>query len=194
MPKLGTSIRIFSAVAAARDPRGRRRGRAPSRQSGTVISGAGSTFVAPLVAPVGRACRLRVRLQLSTADRLRRRHQAITSRTVDFGASDAPLSAGPVHGLQRLRADSVGTRWDIDHVQPARRQEPPAHGRPDAREDLPRPDHEVERPGDRRAQPGVTLPSTRSRSPTAPTAPARRTTSPTTSRGQPGVVSRRSGG
>ena len=53
MPKLGTSIRITSAVAAAALLAVVVAGAAsakPARQAGTTISGAGSTFVAPLVA------------------------------------------------------------------------------------------------------------------------------------------------
>ena len=50
---------------------------------------------------------------------------AITARTVDFGASDAPLTAGPVRGLQGLRPDPVGAVLDVDHLQPAERPEQP---------------------------------------------------------------------
>src|SRR5690242_14260088 len=66
---------------------------APSKQSGTTITGAGSTFVAPLVqqwaAPVGAA--YGYELQYSPVGS-GAGITAVTSRTVDFGASDAPLT------------------------------------------------------------------------------------------------------
>jgi phosphate transport system substrate-binding protein len=95
MPKLGISIRIFSAVSVAAAlavvVAGTAGARA-SRQTTTLI-GAGSTFVSPLVAQwtnaVGPA--LGVELQYSAIGS-GGGIAAITSRTVDFGASDAPLS------------------------------------------------------------------------------------------------------
>jgi phosphate transport system substrate-binding protein len=95
MPKLGTSIRTFSAVAAAAllvlavaGTAGARAGRQT-----TTILGAGSTFVSPLVAQwtsaVGPA--LGIELQYSAIGS-GGGIAAITSRTVDFGASDAPLT------------------------------------------------------------------------------------------------------
>jgi phosphate transport system substrate-binding protein len=97
MPKLGTSIRIVSAVAAAAllavvvaGTAGAR----PAKSAGATISGAGSTFVAPLVfqwqAAVGGA--LGDTLNYASVGSGAGITQ-ITARTVDFGASDAPLSA-----------------------------------------------------------------------------------------------------
>ena len=84
---------------------------------------------------------------------------AITARTVDFGACDAPLTPDQFSGLQRLRPDPVGARRRPDHLQP-RRACPNnlQHHRPCAREHLPRQDHEVERPGDQGAEPEANLP------------------------------------
>jgi phosphate transport system substrate-binding protein len=66
---------------------------APRRAAGTTITGAGSTFVAPLVAqwiqPLGAA--YGYELQYSPVGS-GAGIASITDRTVDFGASDAPLS------------------------------------------------------------------------------------------------------
>jgi len=66
---------------------------APAKRTGTTLSGAGSTFVSPLVttwiAPVG--AQLGYELQYSPIGSSGGIN-AITGRTVDFGASDAPLS------------------------------------------------------------------------------------------------------
>ena len=96
MPRNGTTIRISSVVAAAAllavvvvGAAGAK----PARQAST-ITGAGSTFVAPLVAQwqaaVGEA--LGDTLNYSAVGSGAGITQ-ITARTVDFGASDAPLSA-----------------------------------------------------------------------------------------------------
>ena len=96
MPKVGTLTRIFAlavvaamvAVAAATTA-----GASSTKTSGTTISGAGSTFVSPLVSTwvpaVGGA--LGYELQYSAIGSSGGIN-AITGRTVDFGASDAPLS------------------------------------------------------------------------------------------------------
>src|SRR6266852_1575532 len=96
MPKPGSFIRTFAlaavvallAVAAAGTA-----GASSAKQSGTTISGAGSTFVSPLVSTwipaVGQ--QLGYELQYSAIGSSGGIN-AITGRTVDFGASDAPLS------------------------------------------------------------------------------------------------------
>jgi len=96
MPKLGTSIRITSAVAAAALLAVVVAGAASAsrqKQSGATITGAGSTFVSPLVfqwqAAVGAA--LGDTLNYAAVGSGAGITQ-ITARTVDFGASDAPLS------------------------------------------------------------------------------------------------------
>jgi phosphate transport system substrate-binding protein len=96
MPKLGTSIRIISAVAAAALLAvvvAGTAGASARKQSGATITGAGSSFVSPLVAQwqaaVGAA--LGDTLNYSAVGSGAGITQ-ITARTVDFGASDAPLS------------------------------------------------------------------------------------------------------
>ncbi|HUJ91210.1 MAG TPA: phosphate ABC transporter substrate-binding protein PstS [Gaiellaceae bacterium] len=96
MPKLGFSTRIATALAASATVAALVATAAvahPARQAGTTISGAGSTFVAPLVSqwisPLGSA--YGYQLQYSAVGS-GAGIASITSRTVDFGASDAPLS------------------------------------------------------------------------------------------------------
>jgi phosphate transport system substrate-binding protein len=96
MPKVGNSTRILAlaavaallAVAAATTA-----GATSTKTSGTTISGAGSTFVSPLVSTwipaVGGALGYEVQYSaIGSSGGI----NAITGRTVDFGASDAPLS------------------------------------------------------------------------------------------------------
>jgi phosphate transport system substrate-binding protein len=95
MPKLGISTRILGAVGIAALIMSAVAGTAGAKagRQSTTISGAGSTFVSPLVAQwvnaVGPA--LGVELQYSAIGS-GGGIAAVTSRTVDFGASDAPLS------------------------------------------------------------------------------------------------------
>src|SRR5262249_4035168 len=97
MPKHGKLIRIglLAAVAAvlAIIAAGTA-GAAPAKKTGTTIAGAGSTFVAPLVqqwiAPIGAAYGYELQYSgVGSGAGI----AAITARTVDFGASDAPMSA-----------------------------------------------------------------------------------------------------
>jgi phosphate transport system substrate-binding protein len=96
MPKHGKLIQIglLAAVAAllAILAAGTA-GAAPARKSGTTISGAGSTFVQPLVqqwiSPVGAAYGYELQYSgVGSGAGI----AAITARTVDFGASDAPMT------------------------------------------------------------------------------------------------------
>jgi phosphate transport system substrate-binding protein len=96
MPKNGMLIRITLALAAAALVTAlavATAGAAPARTRSATLDGAGSTFVAPLVnswiAPVKSA--LGVTLNYSAVGS-GAGIAAITGRTVDFGASDAPLS------------------------------------------------------------------------------------------------------
>ncbi len=96
MPKLGHPIRTITVLAAAAAVLAvavSSAGAAPARHSGTTITGAGSTFVAPLIAqwisPIGSA--YGYELQYSAVGS-GAGITSITSRTVDFGASDAPLT------------------------------------------------------------------------------------------------------
>jgi phosphate transport system substrate-binding protein len=97
MPKLGSLTRTIALVALAGAVAAVAAGAAGAhtkRQAGTTITGAGSTFVSPLVAqwiaPLGSA--YGYELQYSAVGS-GAGVTAITSRTVDFGASDAPLSS-----------------------------------------------------------------------------------------------------
>ena len=96
MPKVGNSTRILAlaavaallAVAAATTA-----GATSTTTSGTTISGAGSTFVSPLVSTwipaVGGALGYEIQYSaIGSSGGI----NAITGRTVDFGASDAPMS------------------------------------------------------------------------------------------------------
>jgi phosphate transport system substrate-binding protein len=97
MRKLGLSTRILALVALAGAVTAVAVGAAgasTNRHSATTITGAGSTFVSPLVAqwisPLGSA--YGYELQYSAVGS-GAGITSITSRTVDFGASDAPLTA-----------------------------------------------------------------------------------------------------
>ncbi|MES1248550.1 MAG: phosphate ABC transporter substrate-binding protein PstS [Actinomycetota bacterium] len=93
MPKSGNLIRITVIAALAALVAVVAAGAASAQRQDTVISGAGSTFVQPLVAqwttPLGGA--LGYSLQYSGVGS-GAGVSAITARTVDFGASDAPLT------------------------------------------------------------------------------------------------------
>src|SRR5207248_5651111 len=89
MPRFGTSIAVaavaLAALAAA--------GAASARTASSTLTGAGSTFVAPLVSqwisPVGGAYGIELQYSaIGSGGGV----AAITARTVDFGASDAPLT------------------------------------------------------------------------------------------------------
>ena len=97
MPKLGPSTRILALVALAAAVTAVAVGAAgasTNRHTGTTITGAGSTFVSPLVAqwisPLGSA--YGYELQYSAVGS-GAGITSITARTVDFGASDAPLTS-----------------------------------------------------------------------------------------------------
>jgi phosphate transport system substrate-binding protein len=96
MPKAGHSIRTIVALAAAATLAALAAGgaaAAPAKAGGTTLAGAGSSFVAPLVsqwiAPLGAAYGYELQYNpIGSGGGV----SAITARTVDFGASDAPLS------------------------------------------------------------------------------------------------------
>ena len=96
MPKAGNSIRIIAAVAlaaalAAIAVAGA--GAAPAKHNGTTIVGAGSSFVSPLVSTWIPAVGSQLGYELQySAIGSSGGINAVTGRTVDFGASDAPLS------------------------------------------------------------------------------------------------------
>jgi phosphate transport system substrate-binding protein len=96
MPKVGNSIRTIVAVALAAAFAGiaaGSAGAAPAKHSGTTLVGAGSSFVSPLVSTWIPAVGAQLGYELQySAIGSSGGINAITGRTVDFGASDAPLS------------------------------------------------------------------------------------------------------
>jgi len=109
MPANGKLVRITLAFAAVAAVAVTATGVASARQANTSISGAGSTFVAPLVSawinPVANQLHINMSYNaIGSGGGI----AAIQGRTVDFGASDAPLTpsqfagcvVGGVHCLQ----------------------------------------------------------------------------------------------
>jgi phosphate transport system substrate-binding protein len=96
MPNLGTRTRIIAAAVAAAALSVVAAGSAtaaPAKHSGTTLIGAGSSFVAPLVSQwipaVGSAFGYELQYSpIGSGGGI----SAIQARTVDFGASDAPLT------------------------------------------------------------------------------------------------------
>src|SRR5437762_1261819 len=93
MPKPGKFIRISAPAALAALVAVVAAGAASAQRTDTTITGAGSTFVSPLVQTWAGAVgpQLGIALQYSAIGSSGGIN-AITGRTVDFGASDAPLS------------------------------------------------------------------------------------------------------
>jgi phosphate transport system substrate-binding protein len=96
VPKLArwtTTTRTAAAVAAALLAAAAAAAASPAAQRGSTITGAGSTFVAPLVAQWIPAVASAYGYELQySAIGSGGGISAVTNRTVDFGASDAPLS------------------------------------------------------------------------------------------------------
>jgi phosphate transport system substrate-binding protein len=96
MPKIGNFIRITVLVAltaALAVVAAGTAGAQPAKKAGVTLSGAGSTFVSPLVGSwipaVGAAFGYELQYSaIGSSGGI----NAITARTVDFGASDAPLT------------------------------------------------------------------------------------------------------
>jgi phosphate transport system substrate-binding protein len=96
MPKVGNSIRTIAAIAVAATMAAvaaGAAGAAPAKHTGTTLVGAGSSFVNPLVSAwipaVGAAFGYELQYSpIGSGGGV----AAITGRTVDFGASDAPLT------------------------------------------------------------------------------------------------------
>jgi phosphate transport system substrate-binding protein len=97
MPKLGSLIRTFAVVSAAAllaVAAAGTAGASRAAHSNTTITGAGSSFVSPLVAQwvagIGSAYGYELQYSpIGSGGGI----SAITARTVDFGASDAPLTS-----------------------------------------------------------------------------------------------------
>jgi len=96
MPKSGNFIRalmLFAVAAVLAIVAAATAGASPSKKTGTTLSGAGSTFVQPLVSqwtqPIGAAYGYELQYSgIGSGGGI----AAVTARTVDFGASDAPLT------------------------------------------------------------------------------------------------------
>ena len=157
---------------------------APAASTDTNLTGAGASFPFPLISKwipeLGKAYGINVTYSPTGSGA---GIAAITARTVDFGASDAPLSSSQLDACKGCVADPLGALGDVDSLQPPGLERPAEARRPDAREHLPRADHELERSRDQAAEPEpeparsqdhAGLPLRRLR--------ARRTTSPSTSR------------
>jgi phosphate transport system substrate-binding protein len=117
MPKLGTSIRSTSAVAAAALLAVVAAGAAsakPAKQA-TTINGAGSSLVAPALALWGPAYAKAsgVTVNYSSVGS-GAGIAAITAKTVDFGASDAPLSPDQATAC----GDCVQIPWALSATVP----------------------------------------------------------------------------
>ena len=78
----------------------------------------------------------------------------ITARTVDFGASDAPLTPDQADSCKGCLQVPWALAATLVVVQRQGRAERAEALRAGAREHLPRQDHALERPGDRAPQPG----------------------------------------
>jgi phosphate transport system substrate-binding protein len=97
MPKSGNFIRtiaLFALAAVLAIVAAGTAGATPAKKTGTTLSGAGSSFVAPLVAqwmaPIGSAYGYELQYNpIGSGGGV----AAVTARSVDFGASDAPLTA-----------------------------------------------------------------------------------------------------
>jgi phosphate transport system substrate-binding protein len=96
MPKIGNftrSIVLVALTGAVAVVAASAAGAQPAKKAATTLSGAGSTFVSPLVSswiqPVGAAYGYELQYSaIGSSGGI----NAVTARTVDFGASDAPLT------------------------------------------------------------------------------------------------------
>ena len=157
---------------------------APSPALAADITGAGATFPYPIYAKWAEAYKAKTGVGIN--------YQSIGSgggikqikaKTVDFGASDMPLKPDELDkdGLLQFPTviGGVVPVVNLEGVKPGELKLD-RHG---AGRHLPGQDHQVERPGDRRAQPRRQAARTRrSRWCTAPTARAPPSSSPTTCR------------
>jgi len=117
MPKLGTSIRITSALAAvallAIVVVGAANAK-PARQA-TTLNGAGSTLIAPAIAVWGPAYAKATGVEINYSGiGSGGGIAAITAKTVDFGASDAPLNPSQAAAC----SDCVQIPWALSATVP----------------------------------------------------------------------------
>ena len=133
---------------------------AGAQQHDDTITGAGSTFVSPLVslwtADYGQ--KTGVKIAYSPVGSVGyRRHHGPPGRFRRLRRAALP---GPVQRLQGLPADPVGGLVDRDHLQPLGRPEQPPLDRARAGQHLPGQRQEVGRSGDQGPNPKANLPST----------------------------------
>ena len=129
-------------------------GGATKRTSDDSLVGAGSSFAAPLLTAWYQYFNPKAGANVSYNSIGSGAGIAqITARTVDFGASDAPLTAEPGEGLQRLRPDPGHARHDRDPLQRPGRDQADQPDRARDRQHLPRQRHAVGRCGDQGDQP-----------------------------------------
>ena len=139
------AVALLAAARRRRQARGITTRRSPARAARS------SRRSSP---PGRRRSARRSATRCSTARRLRRRHRGDHEPQVDFGASDAPLTPDQ----QTACKGCVQIPWALSATAVAYNVPgAPSHLQPDGqddREDLPRPDHELERPGDQGAEQG----------------------------------------
>src|SRR5262249_35437144 len=136
-------------------------GTAGARSTDVTISGAGSTFVQPLVSqwtqPLGSAYGYSLQhsgIGSGGAHAARTAPPPALRATRACRGEARPATRRSVQGVQRVRPDPLGALGDVGDLQPGRSQEPPPHGRADARTHLLRRHHAVGRPGDQEAEQG----------------------------------------
>ena len=133
---------------------------ATSRSTGGSLTGAGSTLVYPLVSQWGSAYQSSAGVGITYGSIGSGAGIAqITARTVDFGASDAPMTpdqASKANGVLQIPWALAATV--VSYNVPGIKAHLHLTGTA-ARQHLPRPDHELERPDDQEAEPEGALPN-----------------------------------
>lgn len=117
MPRLGTSIRITSALAAAAAVASVGVGAASAKPAKrlTTINGAGSSLIAPALAVWGPAYTKASGVEVNYSSvGSGAGIAAITAKTVDFGASDAPLTPDQASAC----GDCVQIPWALSATVP----------------------------------------------------------------------------
>jgi phosphate transport system substrate-binding protein len=114
MPRLGTSIRIVSVLAAAAAIAAIAAGGAGAKRM-TTLNGAGSSLIAPAVAVWGPAYAKAAGVEVNYSSvGSGAGIAAITAKTVDFGASDAPLTPDQASAC----SDCVQIPWALSATVP----------------------------------------------------------------------------
>ena len=114
MPKIGTSIRIVIALAVAAAVAVTAAGAASAKRA-TTLNGAGSSLIAPAVAVWGPAYAKTSSVEINYSSvGSGAGIAAITAKTVDFGASDAPLNPDQAAAC----SDCVQIPWALSATVP----------------------------------------------------------------------------